>query len=129
MRSAFFLKQADINFYNYFFDYISCFETKLKEDYFKSENLYFFFKVLDFLVNYIYSSDEIYDQIFYFDSLCINSLINLKGILHFLKKNTFLNNLINKTDFYGFLPVHDCAKYGNYNTFIYLLHKTDEIII
>ena len=59
-----------------------------------------------------------------FDSFSLNYVISWNGVLKFLVYNK-PNLYINKIDRYGFSPLLDCARYGNFHTFMYLLTKTN----
>lgn len=59
-----------------------------------------------------------------YDNFILNKFVSWKGILTFLKHNK-PKYYYNQIDYYGFSPLLDCARYGDFNTFLYLLDKTD----
>jgi len=59
-----------------------------------------------------------------YDIFNLNKFVSWKGILTFLKHNK-PKYYYNQIDYYGFTPLLDCARYGDFNTFLYLLDKTD----
>ena len=60
-----------------------------------------------------------------FDTFTLNTFITWKGILKFLEYNKPYQ-YFNKMDEFGFSPLLDCARYGNFHTFMYLLKKTNK---
>ena len=111
------LKTSDINFYKQIISYIQKIENSVIEN-------FIFYKVLNKLLFYTRKrfNNEINSV---FEIIYANTFINKKGVLFFLKKNNEIN-LHNKRDVYDFSLILDCARYGDFNTFMYLLEITDK---
>lgn len=82
-----------------------------------SDDTLFVFRVLGIFLD----NAKLYGYVF--DTFTLNRFINWKGILQFLEYNK-PNQYINKLDNHGFSPLLDCARYGNFHTFMYFLKKT-----
>lgn len=82
-------------------------------------NNYFLFDILNKIIN---SCEKFSVSKNIFDTIYLNCLIKKHGIISFLKKHSI--DFYNKYDNYGYSLILDCAKYGDYNTFLYLYNNT-----
>ena len=83
-----------------------------------SDDSLFVFRVLGIFLD----NAKLYGYVF--ETFTLNCFISWKGILKFLEYNKPYQ-YINKIDEYGFSPLLDCARYGNFHTFMFLLKKTN----